>query len=349
MSQDQRSIVRVLLVVALLASPSVAAADQLAEAEAAYASVDFDATERLAQGALAGSDHDRAQMIRIYFLIGVSAAAGGKDDEAIDAFKHLLALDPDTRLERELSPKLQGPMLEARGGRPTPLACEAVFDRAKGALRFTIRDQLRMTRTLVVRWRLSKGGDFTESRTPSSANVDLPLAGAAGAEHLEYSYRLVDDRRDRLLEKGSDWAPEVAQVVQEAQQTTASTSDKKLPTKYLVLGIIGEALGLAALGGGLGAYFVGQSAADRWNNDSICLANGMTRSANCSNDRSTAEAAQNGAIASFAVGGVLVAASTLLLILAPREPREKPVEAARVSFGCGAGPGMIGVACGARF
>src|SRR5262249_17997811 len=99
--------------------------------------------------------------------------------------------------------------------------------------------------------------------------------------------------------------------------------------------------------GGGGAYVVGKNAADRWNNDSVCLANGKTRSDNCSGDRNTANAASSGAIASFAVGGVLIAASTILLIAAPRETPERGM--ASTTLRCGGGPGMIGVACGGAF
>ncbi|HZS38043.1 MAG TPA: tetratricopeptide repeat protein [Polyangia bacterium] len=342
-------IFRALLMVGLLAAPSVAAADALSEADAAYTRVDFAETERLAQAALAGADHDRGQMIRIYFLLGVSAAAEGKDEEAIDAFKHLLALDPATKVDRDLSPKLQGPMLEARGTPPAPLACDAVFDRAKGVLQLTIGDQLKLSREAVVRWRLSPGGAFTEVRRPSAPSVDVTIPGGAGAGRVEYSYSLVDDRRNRLFEKGSDAAPEVSQAAAGARsQPSAPPPERKIRTKWLVLGIIGEVLGVAGLAGGIGAYFVGQSAADRWNNDSICLANGMTRSANCAADRSSAQAAGNGSIASFAVGGALIAASTILLIVAPRDTRERTV-AKRLELDCGAGPGIVGLACGARF
>jgi hypothetical protein len=340
-------------VVGLIASSSPAAADPLSEAEAAYAQVDFAEARRLAQAALASPGHDRAQMIRIYFLIGVSASAEGKDDEAIDAYKHLLALDPDTRLDRDLSPKLQGPMLEARGTPPGVLACDAMFDRAKGVLHLAIRDPLKMSRVAVVRWRVAAGAEFAELRRPASPSLDVAIPAAAGAERVEYSYALLDGHLNRLCEKGSDAAPEVAQAAAVAQISTtagaAPATEKKLPKKYLIIGIVGEALGVAALGGGIGAFFVGQNAADRWNNDTICLANGMTRAANCSADRSTAQAAGNGAIASFAIGGALIAASTILLIAAPRETRERPVETARVKLECGAGPGVVGIACGARF
>jgi hypothetical protein len=346
MTRDRRSTRWALLVVGLVVGPRVAAADPLAQAEAAYSSVDFAETNRSARAALTSGGHDRAQMARIYFLLGVSASADGKEDEAMDAFKHLLSLDPETKLDRGLSPKLQGPMLEARGTPPGALTADAVFDRAKGSLRLSITDPLSMVKAVVLHARLSSDATFVELKVPSLAQVDIPIAGAAGAEHVEYFYQLLDAHKNRVLQKGSDAAPEVFQVATAAPPGGAAPPTKKIATGWLVAGIVGEALGVVGIAGGIGAYVVGKNAADRWNNNSVCLANGMTRSQNCSGSRDTAQRAQSGAIASFALGGALVAAATLLFLTAPRVERERQVASA---VSCGAGPGLVGVACGARF
>jgi hypothetical protein len=346
MNEYQRITGMRLLVVGMLASPSLslAAADPLAQAEAAYARIEFGDAARFAKAALAAGGHTRAQMIRIYFLLGVSAAAEGQDEEAIGAFKLLLTIDPGTKVDRGLSPKLQGPILEARGAAPAPLDCDATFDRKRGTLRVAIRDPPGMSRTLVVRSRLAGAATFSESRAPSAASVDIAIPGAVGAEHLEYYYQLLDAHQNHVFEKGSEAAPEIFQRTA-AGPSEGATSGRKIPTRFLVVGIIGEVLGVAAVGAGIGVYFVGKDAADRWNNDSICLANGMSRSANCSGDLSTAQTAQAGAIATFAIGGAFIVASSVLLMAAPRVPREQLT--ARLS--CGAGPGIVGIACGGRF
>jgi hypothetical protein len=341
-----------LLVMGSLALPTLArAADPLQQAETAYSSVDFGETERLAKMALDGGGHDRQQMIRIYFLLGVSAAAQGKDEESLSAFKHLISLDPDTKLDRGLSPKLQGPMLEAKGSPPGLLACETVFDRGKGALHITTHDPLNMGRAVIVHWRVSNTGEFTESRGPASASLDVPFNASIGAEHVEYTFQLLDEHMNRLYEKGTESAPEVFQV--QATPTGGPAPNKVLPTKWLVVGIIGEIIGVAGIAGGIGAYVVGNNAADRWNNDSICLAGGMSRSQNCSGDKSTADAASSGAIAAFTIGGVFIVASTILLAAAPREVREEKPAAKRSSplarLRCGSGPGFVGVSCGGAF
>jgi hypothetical protein len=334
----------------ILASPSLAAADALQQAESAYSSVDFGETERQAKMALDGGAHDRQQLIRIYFLLGVSAAAQGKDDESLAAFKHLLALDPETKLDRGLSPKVQGPMMEAKGSPPPPLTCETTFDRGKGALHVALRDPLSMGRSVIVRWRVSNTGEFTESRGPANASLDVPFNASIGAEHVEYIFLLLDEHQNHLCEKGTESAPEVFQV-EKAPETTGP--NKVLPTKWLVVGIIGEIIGVAGIAGGIGAYVVGSNAADRWNNDAVCLAGGKSRSANCADDKSTADAGSSGAVASFVIGGVFIVASTILLAAAPREVREEKPAAARksilASLRCGSGPGIVGVSCGGAF
>jgi hypothetical protein len=46
---------------------------------------------------------------------------------------------------------------------------------------------------------------------------------------------------------------------------------------------------------------------------------------------------------------VLIAASTILLIVQSRKAPERTETARAATFGCGAGPGLVGLACGARF
>jgi len=171
----------------------------------------------------------------------------------------------------------------------------------------------------------------------------VPIPGSAGAEHVEYYYQLLDEHQNRVLEKGRDNAPEVFQL----QVATAPEGGggKKLASKWLAVGVVGEVLGVVGIAGGIGAYFAGKNAADRWNNDSVCLAGGRTRAQNCSSDRSAAQAGSSGAIASFTIGGVLIVASTILLIAAPRSERDQKTAA----VSCGDGPGVVGVACGVRF
>jgi hypothetical protein len=329
--------------------------DPLAEAEAAAARVDFDETRKLAQGALDRGNYERRQVVRIYFLLGVANAALGQEEASAEAFKRLLEVDPQTKLDADLSPKLRGPMHEARGfwgSRSDRLGVETKLSR-DGTLYLTLTDTLGMARELVVRARVGSGGAFVETRVPAAPSGVAKIAGAAGAAHVEYSVALVDDHGNRLLERGSDAQPEVVDLGV-SERPAATVTEPIAPARgpmrpgVLIAGIVGEVLGVVGLGGGIAAWFIGSAAADRWNDDSRCLVNGMTREANCSSDRKTAQNGQIGAIVGFSAGGVLVLASTVLLLAAPRAERA-PTASARASLHCGPGPGAIGFACGGTF
>src|SRR5262245_49296385 len=109
MSHDRRVAPLALLVVGLTTLRAGAEQDPLVQAEAAYTRIEFGDAQRFARSALARGGYDRAHLIRIYFILGITSAVDGKDEEAIEAFKRLLTLDPDTKLDRGLSPKMQGP------------------------------------------------------------------------------------------------------------------------------------------------------------------------------------------------------------------------------------------------
>src|SRR5215510_2846947 len=57
--------------------------------------------------------HDR--LVEIFRLMGTANALLGKGDAAVDAFTKLLAIDPDHKLPRGTSPKINVPFKEAGG------------------------------------------------------------------------------------------------------------------------------------------------------------------------------------------------------------------------------------------
>lgn len=105
--------------------------------------------------------------------------------------------------------------------------------------------------------------------------------------------------------------------------------------------------GAAVVFVGLGATatLLGASAAARWNDDATCLANGLSRGQNCGGDRDTADLMGPLAIGGFVAGGALAVTSAILFVASSsRRPSD-----ARAAWGCGAGPGALGVACAASF
>src|SRR5262245_51490176 len=101
----------------VLASATARAEEQspLARAEAAYVAVDFESTQSLAKDALVAGGNDPTSTLRIYTLLGISAAAMGDEAAAREAFRQVVALDPLGHLDKTLSPKIRSPYLDVRG------------------------------------------------------------------------------------------------------------------------------------------------------------------------------------------------------------------------------------------
>ncbi len=57
--------------------------------------------------------HDR--LVNLYQMLGSAYGVLGKNEDAVDAFTRLLAIDPDHHLPRGLSPKITKPFKEAGG------------------------------------------------------------------------------------------------------------------------------------------------------------------------------------------------------------------------------------------
>lgn len=104
-------------------------------------------------------------------------------------------------------------------------------------------------------------------------------------------------------------------------------------------------LTVAAAAGTVVAWRVGESAADRWNDDARCLANGKTREQNCASEQHTAKVARTWTSVGLISAGVFAVATTVLLW--PVESDEKPRSTAKLR--CGGGPGELGLTCALAF
>ena len=82
--------------------------------------------------------------------------------------------------------------------------------------------------------------------------------------------------------------------------------------------------GAALMGVGIAGSAVRADYAHRWNSDA-CVANGLSRSENCSGDLNTAQLGQNLTISGFVAGGALVATSIALLIKGYVRPHRRIV------------------------
>lgn len=121
-----------------------------------------------------------------------------------------------------------------------------------------------------------------------------------------------------------------------ARSTTAR--EEQSPLAQTTWGFIALGTSAISLAGTVIAWRIGESAAERWNDDNRCLLDGGTREQNCGADQDTAKTARTWATAGLITTGVLAAAATILLW--PRQQHSERSTARSQCFVAG-----IGLAC----
>jgi hypothetical protein len=250
-----------------------AARDPLSAAELAFAEVDFERTlERSAEALQAGA-HTPQQVVRIYQLLGVSAAALGDPDGARDFFQRMLAVDGDAELDDTVPPRLRAPYLEARGivsARPDRLGVELALARDRGSLRVTLSDPFEMARQLRVHARPEGGIEFVTSEGEAQDETTVPITDARAGDRVEVWIEVLDGYGNQLALVGSDLEPRIVGRVA-AAEGGAGGDDGSAPGSAASTGggrsIAEEPLfwvaligGLAVVGAGIGIGFAVDSA-----------------------------------------------------------------------------------------
>lgn len=177
--------------ITLFASPGVHA-DALADAQRAYADLDYGKCRDDAQRALQGKG-DRPARVDAYRLLGMCHAALGDAESAREAFKRMLAVDKDARLPDGLSPRFTSSFREAKGSIVTgaPLALvvdDEVLDGGTKRLRLKVVDELAMVKNIA--WRGAAGSSggpiraapLLELEVPAEVDVTVVALDAAGGE-----------------------------------------------------------------------------------------------------------------------------------------------------------------------
>src|SRR5258706_8038851 len=139
------------------------------------------------------------RLVQVYRMLGTANAVLGKTDAAVDAFTRLLAIDPDHRLPRGTSPKINGPYKEAGGywiDRPGGLQLTPTLPReivAAKALAIPVKldDPLAMTANVRVNYRLQGDIEFVALETPAAPSVTFNIpAGQIPARRGDFALEL---------------------------------------------------------------------------------------------------------------------------------------------------------------
>jgi hypothetical protein len=327
MQMNKMRLLRAVLAASLLATPAWADSNAgLAEAQKAYAEVDYENTRRLAKTALERGGNDRAATAQLYLLWGTSAAALEQADEARAAFLYVLSMDPELKLERSLSPKVRAPYLEARGAmaiHDDQSTLDVTLQRRQNQLEIGLLDAGHVVASVELAWRAHQGEPFTRRSLGAVPRSRVPAPNAA---ELQFFLRALDRYGNVLCELGNEDDPERLVLVGSGPRTAARArdgSDVNRTPFYVTAGAF-AALGLAAGGTATAMYLRREDAARDWNG-ADCERPGSTRSQQCGHVDARRREAESTAIGFLAASGALLLGSVVTLVLAPSSPSKPSV------------------------
>jgi hypothetical protein len=255
---------------------------ELSAVEEAYRAVDFEAVLRLAEAAIRAGGNEPSSMARLEFLRGVASAALARPQQAQTAFIHLLGIDPNQKLERELSPRLRAPYLEARGfwsSNRERLSATARLE--AGSLRVALGDPAKMVHRVRVSLRRAGTHEFHDSLHAAAADLRVALP-SSGASDVEAAITLVDEFGNSLHEQGTKLAPLRLERTARAPGPAGvrvGAEDTPSGPSYLLPSAL-SVLGLASAVTGVTFHVQRERAAREWNGRS-CERPGSTREQQC--------------------------------------------------------------------
>jgi hypothetical protein len=303
----------------LRAAPAFAEGSELAGVEHAYQDVDFPTTHALARHALEAGGSTREDSARLYVLLGISATALGDSAEAKQDFVAALAIDPSLKLQKNLSPKVRDPYLEAQGywsASAERLTLSATPSSDAEHLVVRLVDPA----SLVSKVELRVGASDAPSKLTFTL-VAAPVTRFALPEPVqrrdyEFVLRALDRYGNVLSEFGVDADPILVRRAVSSPLTQSEPAQTPRAHSYFWP----VALGAAGLGAtALGVLFnvKREQAAHEWNGPS-CEEPGQTRFEQCSSIDTRVQNDEHWAIGLYAGGGALIAGSVIALVLGDR-------------------------------
>lgn len=309
------------LLLLLATTPALERAQKnVAELKFKQALVDLRAVE-------AASGLTRDEVLRFYELQARVAAALGREEDARAAFESLLQLDPSFQLKGRASPKLTGPLFEARSvvDRTGALALTVEATESRGALeRLTLGLKGPLALVEAVSVRLTIDGVPSERSVPPAASIALEVKGRTA----EVSVRLVGRRAwelasatHRFSAQPLEEAPVQVELPREPPLVVIAPPPPPAPPPrgraMRTLGILGVSTG--AIAGVVGAvfYVMGRSASDTFANATAMQVEGVVPLTLQRANQLDADVAlgRTGSIVSWTVGAGLLGLGLFLWIL----------------------------------
>lgn len=323
---------RVLLAsVALVAAVAAGAPNpKIGEARKQFEDLDFEKAARTLAAAEGTPGNDREQVLEILQLQGIVFGTMNKEAKARDAFRELLTLSPDFKLEGNHPPRVRTPFYEAKEWVDTniPLQLEprAMFDVSVTALTVLVKKD-----TL----RLAKGARFLIDEGPEPRSRDTAFTGGVAKVELDapkvaWRVQVLGAKDAVLLELGpfthqGSAAPTVAKTTTTpGVEPATSTATPPAATASASEGSWMRPASYGVLGAGAVALVVGAVFGVMANEARAKVTGAMTNEAGLITSVSQRDAAgfearmkQQGTIANvlFGVGGGLLAAGAILFFV----------------------------------
>jgi hypothetical protein len=339
-------------ILALTASARSALAEPSADlgaVEEAYREVDFEAVKQRSAAAIRAGGHTPAEMARLEFLLGVSSAALGSTEDARAAFIRLLGMDPTQKLDRELSPRLRAPYLEARGFWSSNRERLTVSARLESnALSVVLSDPAKMVNRVRLRLRSAGQGEFLDSVRVARPTLRIALPENARDHDVELAVTLLDQFGNTVAEQGTQAEPLLIRPPGNTALPGTSPSDESGLTRrpnYLLPATL-SGLGVASTVAAVYFHTQRERGAKKWNS-TACEHPGATRAEQCADVERRIDQDQWLAVGLYAGGGALLTLG-VLTFLGNRGLEREP---ASVSVACDAAvsPVLGAVQCAGRF
>ncbi|MBN2497402.1 MAG: hypothetical protein JXR96_22615 [Deltaproteobacteria bacterium] len=198
-------------------APPVLAGPALDKALQLYDDMELGDALKEARKALLEEGMQPADIAKVYEIQGLCLSGMGKSDQAVKAFRRLLAVDPDHQLSGDVSPKLSAPFYQAqaiaKGGKPLTLDHKApaeVTDKKGLELSLSLAaDPFAMVVELRLRFRVA-GGPWQDGETVTTngpGDYTLSLPDSVGEGKLEYYFEALNAHRGVLRRVGGESEP----------------------------------------------------------------------------------------------------------------------------------------------
>ncbi|WP_394839297.1 hypothetical protein LVJ94_20640 [Pendulispora rubella] len=239
--------------------------DELADAEKLIANVDFEGAIPVLERISKRNGLSHEQLIRVYRNLATAHAVVGHANVARDIFVKLIAIDPDFKIDQNMSPRVKAPYFEARGSwsaqsiKPGIEASSQVHRGSDSRIVVTLRDPTRMASKVVVGYHWEGSDPFTVKTSGATATTTLVVPPPKDkATYLEVYAQALDGNDGVLFESGSPTKPIVTEAPPAAPDGALNSVDGSDRNSKSVFAspVFWVVAGAVILGGAAAAYFL---------------------------------------------------------------------------------------------